>query len=145
MKKQRNSQASAKAFRPNATVTATRDTATRDSFQNFSARLGYGSGSIADSAQYQPDYISRNRFQLEGMYRSSWICGKAVDVVAEDMTRRGIDVNSEIPLGDVTELERYWKALKIWDKLADTIKWARLYGGAVAVLLIEGQNLAKNT
>lgn len=130
--------ASAKALRPNATVSGV---STGDSFQNFAARLGYGTGNLSDASQYNPDYISRNRFQLDAMYRSSWICGKAVDTVAEDMTRGGIEITSEIDPSEVTELERLWKALGVWDQLAETIKWARLYGGAIAVILIDGQKL----
>jgi hypothetical protein len=113
-----------------------------DSFQNFEARLGYGTGNQSDGAGYAINYTSRIRFELEAMYRSSWICGKAVDVVAEDMTKRGIELNSTIDPGESDELMRTWKELRIWDALCDTIKWARLYGGAIAVLLIDGQNLS---
>jgi phage-related protein (TIGR01555 family) len=117
-------------------------TSSKDSFQNFEARIGYGTGNVADGGSYNIDYLSRNRFRLEAMYRSSWICGKAVDSVAEDMTKRGIEINSEIDPGESDELMRVWKQLKLWDAIADTIKWSRLYGGAVAVLLIDGQNLS---
>jgi hypothetical protein len=74
------------------------------------------------------------------MYRSSWICGKAVDSVAEDMTKRGIELTSAIEPGEVDELMQTWKQLRLWDALADTIKWSRLYGGALAVLMIDGQD-----
>jgi phage-related protein (TIGR01555 family) len=117
-------------------------TSSKDSFQNFEARIGYGTGNVADGGSYNIDYLSRNRFRLEAMYRSSWICGKAVDSVAEDMTKRGIEINSEIDPGESDELMRVWKQLKLWGAIADTIKWSRLYGGAVAVLLIDGQNLS---
>jgi phage-related protein (TIGR01555 family) len=126
-----------KALRPNARLAAS-----KDSFVNFEARIGYGTGNVADGGSYNVDYLSRNRFRLEAMYRSSWICGKAVDSVAEDMTKRGIEINSEIDPGESDELMRVWKQLKLWDAIADTIKWSRLYGGAVAVLLIDGQNLS---
>ncbi|MFX6330891.1 phage portal protein, partial [Acinetobacter baumannii] len=33
-------------------------------------------------------------------------------------------------------------SLGIWDKLCETGKWARLYGGAIAVMLIDGQDLS---
>jgi phage-related protein (TIGR01555 family) len=113
-----------------------------DSFQNVQARLGYGAGSQADGGDYSVNYLSRFRFRLEAMYRSSWICGKAVDLVAEDMTKRGIEINSTIDPGENDELMRLWKELQIWDAIADTIKWARLYGGAIAVMLIDGQNFS---
>lgn len=116
-------------------------TPTRDSFQNFEARIGYGTGNLADGGSYSIDYISRNRHRLEAMYRSSWICGKAVDSIAEDMTKRGIEIHSQIDPAEIEQVMALWKGLCLWDKLADTIKWARLYGGAVAVFLIDGQKL----
>jgi hypothetical protein len=74
--------------------------ATGDSFQNFAARIGYGTGNLSDAGDYSIDYLSRNRFRLEAMYRSSWICGKAVDLIAEDMTKPGIEINSVMAPGD---------------------------------------------
>jgi phage-related protein (TIGR01555 family) len=124
-----------KGLHPNASATA-------DSFQNFKARIGYGTGNLSDGGGYAIDFLSRNRYQLEAMYRSSWIVGKAVDLVAEDMTKRGIDINSQVDPGEIDELTRIWKDMRLWDGLCDTIKWARLYGGAIAVLLIDGQNFA---
>lgn len=129
---------SAKALRPDARVVPQ----TRDSFANFEAKIGYGTGNLSDGGDYRVNYLSRNRWRLESMYRSSWICGKAVDSIAEDMTKRGIDINSEFEAGEIDELMALWKQMKIWDRLSDTIKWARLYGGAIAVLLIDGQDFS---
>ncbi len=112
-----------------------------DTFQNVAARLGYGAGNLTDASNYNIDYLSRNRVRLDAMYRSSWICGKAVDCVAEDMCKRGIELQSDMDPSDEAALEHLWKQLKIWDRLSDTIKWARLYGGAIAVMLIDGQKL----
>ena len=65
---------------------------TADSFQNFAARVGLGAGSQHDQSTYGFNYLSRNRTLLESMYRSSWVVGQAVDVVADDMTREGINM-----------------------------------------------------
>ena len=37
----------------------------------------------AAQARYNADFISRNRLLVENSYRSSWICGMAVDCVNE--------------------------------------------------------------
>ena len=55
---------------------------TIDSFQNFAARVGLGAGSQNDQSTYGFDFLSRDRLKLEAMYRSSWIVGQVVDVVA---------------------------------------------------------------
>lgn len=115
---------------------------TVDSFQNFAARLGLGAGSQNDHARYGFDFISRNRVQLEAMYRSSWVVGQAVDVVAEDMTREGIDIKGDIHPTDIEKINKALERLRIWDDICNTIKWARLYGGCLAVMLVDGQDVS---
>ncbi len=115
---------------------------TADSFQNFAARVGLGAGSQNDQSSYSFNYLSRNRLLLEAMYRSSWVVGQVVDVVAEDMTRDGINIRGMQTPEDAEKIDQVFDQLEIWDKLSDTIKWARLYGGALAVMLIDGQNVS---
>lgn len=110
-----------------------------DSFQNFAARVGLNAGSQTDASQYGFDFVTRNRVQMEAVYRSSWISGMAVDVVAEDMTRAGIEIHSGMKPEQIEKLDRAMTRMQIWNQLENTIKWSRLYGGAIAVLMIDGQ------
>ncbi|NTG00097.1 DUF1073 domain-containing protein [Agrobacterium rhizogenes] len=114
---------------------------TNDSFQNFAARVGIGTDSMATGTTYGLNPISRNRVLLEFMYRGSWLVGKAVDVPAEDMTRAGIDLNGTTSPDDIETLQSAMERLRIWKAMSNTIKWARLYGGALAVMLIDGQDV----
>lgn len=114
---------------------------TGDSFQNFAARLGIGADNMSSAASYGFNPITRNRQLLEWMYGGSWIVGKCVDAIADDMTTAGITIQSKADPGDVEKLETALNNLAIWPKLTETIKWARLYGGAIAVMLIDGQRL----
>ena len=114
---------------------------TFDSFQNFMTRTGIGTGSAQDGATYGFNPITRNRTMLEFAYRGSWIVGQAVDTVAEDMTREGIEIHSDMAPDEIEEIIETADELQVWDTLCDTIKWSRLYGGAVAVMLIDGQKL----
>ncbi|MCL6467906.1 MAG: DUF1073 domain-containing protein, partial [Ralstonia sp.] len=43
---------------------------------------------------------------------------------------------------EITALENDMTSLGIWDRLCENGKWARLYGGSLAVMLIEGQDLS---
>ena len=130
------SRTSARRQKQRAATTAAK---TSDSFQNFATRTGMGAGSANDSAKYGFNPVSRNRLQMEFCYRSSWIAGQAVDTVAEDMTRERIEIHSDIPPDDLEKLEKEAGRLGVWSKLCDTVKWGRLYGGAIAVMLIDGQ------
>lgn len=131
-----------------ATIRAGTDAArgairTTDSFVNLSARLGYGAGSQQDGGRFQLDFISRNPYNLEAAYRSNWLCGMVVDVVAHDMTRAGIDFLSEdVTPDDAKVMHKEFERLNLWGGLCDGLKWGRLYGGGVVVLLVDGQNLS---
>lgn len=114
---------------------------TKDGFQNFAARVGVGAGSQQDGAGFGFNFVSRNRIQMEAAYRGNWICGVTVDVVAEDMTRAGITINSTIEPEAAQQIDAELDSLEVWNQLCDTVKWSRLYGGCIAVLLIDGQDV----
>jgi len=115
---------------------------TMDSFQNVAARLGIGTDTVASGASYTLNPITRQRSQLEWMYRGSWLVGQAVDSVAEDMTRAGVDFTSAIPPDDLATLQGGIDRRGIWSAIEELIKWGRLYGGAIAVHMVDGQDLA---
>ena len=114
---------------------------TEDSFSNAMSKLGWGTENQSSGAGYSLTYQSRNRVELEAAYRGSWIVRKAVDAIPEDMTRSGIEIAGLEP-DVISKLERTMTILNIWERICDTAKWARLYGGAVAVMMIEGQDMA---
>lgn len=119
----------------------------KDGFQNFSARLGLDQDNmLARSGYVQGQYLSRDQRQLEDMYRTSWLVGRMVNVVAEDMVRGGIDIRAQWgaeDAGKADELLREHRRTGCPGRLSDAVKWARLYGGALAVLLIDGDDLAE--
>lgn len=115
---------------------------TRDSFQNFAARLGYGTDNLAAHGTYGYNPMSRNRSLLDRAYRGSWIVGAAVDAPADDMVKAGISIKADMPPEDIKSMQTRLNELGVWNQLANTIRWARLYGGCIAVMLIKGQQLS---
>lgn len=115
---------------------------TKDSFQNFAARVGLGTNNQHSQSTYSNNYLSRDRLKLEAMYRSSWVVGQVVDVVADDMTRKGCNIKGFTSPKDGEEIDQEMDRLQVWDRLNKTIKWSRLYGGAIAVMMIDGQNVS---
>ena len=113
---------------------------TTDSFQNFLANVGIGTGNQNDSSQYGFNPISRIRLQMEYAYRGSWIAGRVIDCVAKDMTRKGVTINSDDDPSRIADFDKYIARLRLWSQLCETTKWARLYGGACAFIMIKGQN-----
>jgi phage-related protein (TIGR01555 family) len=126
--------------KPRIRVPATsKPTFTVDSFQNLNQRLGLGAGGQSDGSGYAFTYISRNRMLLEAAYRTSWIVGAAVDYIAEDMTKAGIIYEGGLEPDDVEMMQAAWRDLMIAQELTNVERWARLYGGGIGYLMIDGQ------
>lgn len=113
---------------------------TLDSFQNFQAALGIGASNQISNSFYGFNPITRLRLQLEWMYRGSWLVGMAVDAPADDMTRAGIELETQLAPEEKDELQATIQDLQIWQSLNQVIKWSRLYGGALGYLMLDGQD-----
>ena len=116
-------------------------TSVNDSFQNFQASLGIGTNNLFSRSSYQLNPLTRVRLELELMYRGSWIAAAAIDLPAEDMTRSGIVIN-DLDQADHDEIQEEFIELGIWNSLCEVVKWARLFGGSLAYLMIDGQDPA---
>jgi len=119
----------------------TDSTKTRDTFVNFMSKLGKGANNQHSASTYTFDFITRERIRLEAMYRGAWLIGAAVDFPAEDMTRAGVEFDTTLKPEQISKLQAALTRLRIWQSIADTIRWSRLFGGAVAVMLIDGQKM----
>lgn len=120
------------------------DGTTLDGLTNVVARLGAGQAGLGGNnalsqGTYRGSNLTQNPRLLEQMYESSWIVGKVVDCVAEDMTRAGIIISGT---DQVDELQRVFTDTGVWNGLTEGLQWGRLYGGALAVMMIEGQDLS---
>lgn len=114
---------------------------TLDSFVNFNHKMGIGTDSPLSTGSYGFNPISRNRTLLEWIHRGSWLGGVAVDLVADDMTRAGIEFVSEMRPEDEEALQRTATSMGVWAAINEGLKWGRLYGGAIVVALIDGQDM----
>lgn len=114
---------------------------TVDGFENFLSRLGVNNDNALSAGTYDFNLVTRNRILLEAAYRGSWIVGRVVDSVAEDMTRAGIDISTNEAEEDIKDFQAYISRMQTWQSVAALVRWGRLYGGAIAVIQIEGQAL----
>lgn len=119
---------------------AQRHAKTADSFVNYAHNMGLGADNPLSTSTYGLNAITRIPIKLEWMHRGSWICGQAIDIPADDMTKAGIEYTSEIPAEDQMRLDMNVSAMGLWQKIAEVVQWGRLYGGCLGVVLIEGQD-----
>lgn len=117
-------------------------TRTTDSFQNLVAKIGLGTDNLSSSGTYGFNPITRQRTLLEWIHRGSWVAGLAVDIIPDDMTRNGVEITGDVDPDDKEKIEELAQILNIWGELRDTAAWGRLYGGALCVPLIDGQDYA---
>lgn len=115
--------------------------ATLDGFANLAAKLGYSAGvdNLNSKGGYFFSNLSKNYLELEAMYRGSWVVGAAIDCIAEDMTKNGIKLTGDVEPEREKEILKELTRLGIFESLCDAIKWGRLYGGAINMINIEGQ------
>lgn len=114
-------------------------TITRDSFQNFANSQGLGTNNTSTFAEFGFNPVTRIWLELEYAYRGTGLASLAVDLPAEDMCRAGITIEG-LEETDHDVLQEAIIDLGIWNSLMETLKWARLYGGAVAYIMIDGQD-----
>jgi phage-related protein (TIGR01555 family) len=119
----------------------------KDGFQNFAARVGVGTGNPATGPKSgitygKASYLSRQQNVLNAMFRESWIVNKAVVVIPEDMTKRGIEIEASWDADKLKTFRRFLIRLSIWYSLQSALCWSRLYGGSAALLMIDGQDLS---
>lgn len=111
---------------------------TQDAFTNAAARLGYGMTNTAEGAGYVNERLGRNYGLMNTLYRTNWIIGKIVDLVAEDMTKGWIDIRTASDPEVVEKIKRNMVQTQVKSKILEGVKWGRLYGGAVALIMIDG-------
>lgn len=110
---------------------------TIDGYLNFVTRLGAGGDK---AGAYAVDDLTNQASRLESMYRSNWMAGTIVDCVAEDMTKSGVDFVGSLSAVDEARVQGYITRKGLWRALLSAIKWARLYGGAILVIDLDGQD-----
>lgn len=133
----------AKALKADESARKKAKISTADSFVNFQQKLGVGADNPLTSSGYGFNPISRLRAMLEWIHRGSWLGGVAVDLVANDMTRAGASIISTLKPDQVNRIEESMVSLGVWNAVTDTVKWARLYGGSIGIMMIDGQDYSK--
>lgn len=123
-----------------ATQVPTENVRVTDEFSNPLFRLGFGSQSPLEATEYPLTRMTENYALLNSLYRTNWIVQNVVSIVPEDMTREwfilsGADISPEMQ----AEFERTQRVTQLKAKVTDGLRWGRLYGGAIGLILIRGQ------
>lgn len=110
-----------------------------DVFTNPAARMGYGTPSLAEATEYELVRWTNNYWLMVILYRNHWIARRIVEKPAQDMCKAWPTiVSADI---DPQMIDKFNRTLARTDTQADikeAITWARLFGGAGALIVIDG-------
>ncbi len=109
-----------------------------DGFINTLAYLGEAS-ELNKANDYERHSITHDYETLTVMYRENWLAKRIIDTPCEDMTRAWYTVSSELEQDKLDELAKLEAKHNIKQEVTNMLRWARLYGGAAAVMVIKGQ------
>jgi phage-related protein (TIGR01555 family) len=112
--------------------------ATNDAFANPLARLGAGQENILEATQYPLTRLTKNYQLMNALYRSHWIIRKVINTIPEDMCKNWIKVQCQVEPDMIQRLEKLQRKAQIRAKIIEGLEWGRLYGGAAALMMIEG-------
>lgn len=73
------------------------------------------------------------------IYKNDWIAKKIIDVIASDMVRNGISIISEADPKILKSFTKVERRFSINEKLLTALKWGRLFGGSVALIMLGEQ------
>jgi phage-related protein (TIGR01555 family) len=110
----------------------------QDSFQNTVARLGLGSSNLLNATNYINTRLTQNFQLLNTLYRNSWIAKKVINCIPEDMCKNWFSISAELAPDIQDRYNKLEEKTRVKEKILEGLEWGRLYGGAAALILIDG-------
>ena len=118
--------------------TAARQQRTNDAFQNPMTRTGVFMPNPLETTEYQLTRFTRNWQTINALYRSHWIVRRIIDVIPEDMIKNGYHILTQLSPDQIKKIVRCDRTTRTSRRILEGLKWGRLYGGAGALIMIEG-------
>ena len=110
----------------------------QDGYANPLAYLGEASP-LVSAGRYIRSSFTADFEQLTAMYRESWLTKCIIDTPSEDMTRAWYRFSAPLPEEDLEALRRLEARHSVRQELTNAVRWARLYGGSLALMVIRGE------
>ena len=115
-----------------------------DGYSNSAVSIGAASP-LFSAGTFVRSGLSADFQKLTTVYRESSLAMRIIDMPAEDMTRAGYTLTGDFEAEELEELKRVEARHNIMGEITDAIRWARLYGGAVAVIDLYGDSKRMDT
>jgi len=111
-----------------------------DSYSNPAARIGNGTPNLAQAGSYPIVRLTEDYPLILSLYRSSWVVRKIIDNVSNDLYRTFPTLITELKPEHQKHFISCVRKTNTIAKLRSASKWGRLFGGAAAIIVIEGHD-----
>ena len=108
-----------------------------DGYSNAAAFLGEDS-ELLSSGTFRRSNLTADTELLTAAYRESWLVKRIIDMPCEDMTRAWYSLSTGVRSEAIHELNRLEARHNVKQEIANAIRWARLYGGSLALMVTRG-------
>ncbi len=109
-----------------------------DGYSNAAAFLGEDSV-LLSSGTYRRSGLTANTELLTVAYRENWLAKRIIDMPCEDMPRAWYSLSTSLPAEALHELYRLEAKHNVKQEITNAIRWGRLYGGSLALMVIRGE------
>ena len=109
-----------------------------DGYSNAAAFLGDDS-ELLSAGTFQRSNLTSDSELLTTAYRENWIVKRIIDMPSEDMTRAWYRLSTGLRPDAIHDLKRLEARHSVKQEITNAIRWARLYGGSLALMVIRGE------
>ena len=109
-----------------------------DGYSNAAAFLGEDSPLLA-SGTFRRSGLTSNTELLTVTYRENWLAKRIIDMPSEDMTRAWYTLATALPENALHDIHALEAEHSVQQELTNAIRYARLYGGSIALIVIRGE------
>ena len=109
-----------------------------DMFSNKAARMGFGTPSLAEGTEYELIRWSNDYWLMITLFRNHWLSRRIVEKPAQHMVQAWPKLSLELDPKLVRKFDRTIQRTFTPSRIEKAIKWARLFGGSGALIVIDG-------
>ncbi len=115
-----------------------KDAVGMDVFTNRAARMGFGTASVAEDAEYRLERYTNDYWLMVTLFRNHWLARKIVERPAQDMTKAWPRLSCELDPKLMSKFDRTIQRTYIPLRVKKALTWARLFGGSGSLMVIDG-------
>jgi phage-related protein (TIGR01555 family) len=109
-----------------------------DAFTNVPARMGFGTASLAEGADYEMNRLTNNYWLMNVLFRNQWLARRIVEGPAKDMCKAWPRLQCEVDPKEIKKFDRTIQRTFTPKRIQKAIVRARLFGGAGALMVLDG-------